>query len=90
MDFEIMRYRDDYRIFVNNPETGKKIIKELSNILADLGMRINSEKTIFSNDVIGSSIKADKLFWLTNSSRNWNITKHLLIIKELSEKYRNS
>ena len=26
-DFKIIRYRDDYRIFVNNPETGKQIIK---------------------------------------------------------------
>jgi hypothetical protein len=89
-NFKIIRYRDDYRIFVNNPETGKQIIKELSNVLSDLGMRISSEKTIFSNDVINSSIKADKLFWLTNSSKNWNIEKHLLIIKKLSEKYKNS
>ncbi len=89
-DFKIIRYRDDYRIFVNNPETGKRIIKELSNVLSDLGMRISSEKTIFSDDVINSSIKADKLFWLTNSSKNWNTEKHLLIIKKLSEKYRNS
>ena len=53
-------------------------------------MRISSEKTIFSDDVINSSIKADKLFWLTNSSKNRNIEKHLLIIKKLSEKHKNS
>lgn len=89
-DFKIIRYRDDYKIFVNNPEIGKQIIKELSNVLSDIGMRISSEKTIFSDDVINNSIKADKLFWLTNSSKNWNIEKHLLIIKKLSEKYKNS
>ena len=88
--FRIIRYRDDYRIFVNNPETGKNIIKELSNVLAKLGMRINSEKTKFSNDIISSSIKPDKLFWIANGSTDYNIEKNLLIIKTLSEQYRNS
>ena len=53
-------------------------------------MRISPEKTLFSNDVISSSIKTDKLFWLTNNSKNWNVEKHLLIIKKLSDKYKNS
>ncbi len=88
--FKIIRYRDDYRVFVKDLEVGKRIIKELSSVLADLGMRINPEKTYFSEDIISNSIKADKLFWLTNSSKNWNIEKHLLIIRELSQKYRNS
>jgi len=90
LECKIIRYRDDYRIFVNNPETGKLIIKELSNVLADLGMRISSEKTIFSTDVINNSIKADKLFWLANKTKNENIGKQLLIIKDLSDKYKNS
>jgi len=89
-DFKIIRYRDDYRIFVNNPEIGKQIVKELSLVLAELGMKINSEKTVFSNDIINSSIKEDKLFWLTYNSQNSDIEKHLLIIKNLSDKYKNS
>ena len=28
--YQIIRYRDDYRIFVNNLETGKAIIKKLA------------------------------------------------------------
>ena len=73
-DYKIIRYRDDYRIFVNNPETGKKVIKELTNILATIGMRISSEKTHFSDDVIVSSIKKDKLFWLMNKPNEYSFT----------------
>ena len=89
-DYKIIRYRDDYRIFVNNPEIGKKIIKELTDILASIGMRINSEKTNFSDDIIDSSIKKDKLFWLMNKTKESNETKNLLIIKSLAEKFPNS
>lgn len=89
-DYKVIRYRDDYRIFVNNPEAGRKIIKELTDILASIGMRINSEKTHFSDNVIDSSIKKDKLFWLMNKAKEWDVTKNLLIIKSLSEKFPNS
>ena len=90
VDFKIIRYRDDYRIFVNNPEIGKRIIKELSNVLADLGMKLNAIKTIQSDDVINNSIKPDKLYWLLHYSENKDPAKQLLIIKNLADRYRNS
>lgn len=89
-DYKILRYRDDYRIFVNNLEDGKKIIKELTEVLSSLGMRLSKDKTIFSEDVIDSSIKPDKLFWIMNYTFNKDLTKHLLIISQLSKKYPNS
>jgi hypothetical protein len=89
-DYKIIRYCDDYRIFVNNPENGKKIIKELSNVLAELGMKLNSQKTTSSDNVIKSSVKKDKLFWLSNEANHENITKQLLVISDFSNKYRNS
>lgn len=89
-DFKIIRYRDDYRIFVNNPEDGKKIIKILSEILTKLGMRINPEKTKFSSDVITSSIKADKLYWI-NMPKSFNsLQSELLSIRHLANKFPNS
>lgn len=66
-DFYILRYRDDYRIFVNSPQIADEIIKMLTEVLIDLGLKLNSSKTTFSNNVIQSSIKPDKLDWLVVS-----------------------
>ena len=89
-DFFILRYRDDYRIFVNNIELWKEILKDLTNILSDFWMRINSDKTLHSNDVINSSIKKDKIYYLLNSFRNNNLQKYLLILKKFADKFPNS
>jgi len=45
VDYKIIRYRDDYRIFSNNPQVAEQILKELTDILNDFGMKINSTKT---------------------------------------------
>jgi hypothetical protein len=65
-DYEIIRYRDDYRVFSNNPQTAEHITKLLTEILIDLGMRLNAQKTIVSNNVITNSIKSDKLYWMSS------------------------
>jgi hypothetical protein len=36
----ILRYRDDYRIFVNNPQEGELIVKLLTEITSDLGLKL--------------------------------------------------
>ena len=89
-EYKIIRYRDDYRVFVNNPEIGKEIIKELTNVLSEMGMRLNAEKTKYSDDVIFGSIKPDKLFWITHGNVKRNLEKNLLVIYDLSSKYPNS
>ena len=89
-EYKIIRYRDDYRVFVNNPEIGKEIIKELTNVLSEMGMRLNAEKTKYSDDVIFGSIKPDKLFWIAHGNVKRNLEKNLLVIYDLSSKYPNS
>ena len=90
-DYRIIRYRDDYRIFTNDIATGKKIVKELSNILADMGMRLNDEKTKDSNDIVVSAIKADKMqVIIDNRPDSYSLQHQLLYIKNLSEQYPNS
>jgi hypothetical protein len=91
-DYTILRYRDDYRIFTNNPEDGKKIAKQLSAVLAELGMHLNTRKTISSTEVIQSSIKADKLYWLAEqqSLKGLSLQKQLLLIHDFSLKYPNA
>ncbi|RDB03306.1 RNA-directed DNA polymerase [Runella aurantiaca] len=89
-DYEIIRYRDDYRIFSNNPQTAEHITKLLTEILIELGMRLNAQKTIVSNNVIKNSLKSDKLYWISSKKGAKSIQEHLLIIHKLSEEHPNS
>ncbi len=89
-NYEIIRYRDDYRVFSNNPQTVEHITKLLTEILIDLGMRLNAQKTIVSNNVIKSSLKSDKLYWISSRRGSNGIQDHLLIIHKLSEEQPNS
>ena len=89
-NYKIIRYRDDYRIFVSSPEIGKEIIKKLTDILASINMRINSDKTYFSDDIIDSCVKSDKPFWLMNKTRSKSPHKKLLVLKKLSKQFPNS
>ncbi|NAW50701.1 reverse transcriptase [Elizabethkingia argentiflava] len=89
-DYEIIRYRDDYRIFSNNPQIAEKITKLLTEVLVKLGMGLNAKKTIMSNNIINNSIKPDKLYWISSRKSATGIQEHLLIIHKLSEEYPNS
>lgn len=89
-EYKILRYRDDYRIFVNNPQKAELIVKLLSEVLIELGMKLNSQKTFLSNNVITDSIKTDKLYWIVNKQGDNNLQKHLFIIHNLASKYPNS
>ena len=89
-DYQIIRYRDDYRIFTNNPQDAELIAKLLTEILIELGMRLNAHKTIVSNNVVTASLKPDKLYWIASKKGVKNIQEHLLLIHNLSENYPNS
>ena len=83
-DYRILRYRDDYRIFVNNPQSGERILKCLTEVLIDLGMKLSPQKTETSSEIIRSSIKRDKLSWAFRKQRDKSLQKHLLIIHDHS------
>jgi len=89
-DYKILRYRDDYRIFTNSQEDGVMIAKLLTEILIDLNLKLNPNKTSVSDDIIQAAIKPDKLFWLTSKQRVKNLQKSLLLIHLLAKKYPNS
>ena len=89
-DYHILRYRDDYRIFVNNPYDGERILKCLTEVMIDLGLKLGREKTSASSDVIASSIKTDKIGWMLRKQWDNNLQKHLLIIHNHSVEYPNS
>ena len=89
-DYKILRYRDDYRIFVHNEIDGQMILKVLTEVLIDFGFKLNSSKTVISNDIITSSIKKDKLEWLFRKQNATTIQKQLLIVHDHAGKFPNA
>jgi hypothetical protein len=89
-DYKILRYRDDYRVFSNNPAHSERITKLLAEVLRDLGMKLSPDKTAVSDRIIQSSIKEDKLFWIGKEKKKRSLVKHMLLIHELAGEYPNS
>lgn len=100
-DYHIIRYRDDYRIFVNNPTEGAEITKYLTEILIELGLKLNPTKTSSSKNIILVSIKKDKIDlttsllgekYLSDDSENikYNNQRLLLQIYDFADKHPNS
>jgi len=89
-DYLILRYRDDYRIFCNNPRDGEQIIKMLTEVTISLGLKLNPAKTKASNDVVRASIKKDKIAWFSRKKSEKSLQKHLLIIHDHSLDFPNA
>ncbi len=88
--YKILRYRDDYRIFAKSQEDVVVVVKLLSEVLADLNLKLNTQKTFISNNVIRDSIKPDKLYWNTAKHGEKTLQQHLLLIHDLAQKHPNS
>jgi RNA-directed DNA polymerase len=89
-DYRILRFRDDYRLFVNNPQTGEAVLKALTETLIDLGLKLNTSKTTGSLSVISSSLKPDKMAWMRGRQGDENLQKHLLVIHAHGLDYPNA
>jgi Reverse transcriptase (RNA-dependent DNA polymerase) len=89
-EYRVLRYRDDYRIFVNNPQNGEVILKTLTEVMIDLGLKLNTSKTTGSQSVVSSSLKKDKLAWLRARQSDHDIQKHLLVIHAHGVDYPNA
>lgn len=89
-DYQVLRYRDDYRIFTNSKEDAQRILLALTGVLSSLNFKLNGPKTGFSDDVIGSSIKQDKRYWNRRASLRGSLLKQLLLVRELGLRFPNS
>lgn len=89
-EFRILRYRDDYRIFVDSPHTGEAILKCLTEVLIDLGLKLNTSKTTGAQPVVSNAIKPDKRAWLRGRQGDANIQKHLLVIHAHGHDFPNA
>ncbi|MBA4387439.1 MAG: reverse transcriptase [Verrucomicrobia bacterium] len=89
-EYRILRYRDDYRIFVNNPQVGETVLKSLTETLIELGLKLNTSKTTGSQLVVISSLKTDKRAWLLSRQGDQNLQKHLLVIHAHGSDFPNA
>ena len=95
--YEIIRYRDDYRIFCNDKDVLEKISYILQHVLESLNFRMNSKKTKISESIVTDSIKADKLAYIYNTpifNKKGvdfdSFEKHLLYILMFARQYSDS
>ncbi len=89
-EYRILRYRDDYRIFVNNPQVGETILKTLTEVLIDLGLKLSTSKTTVAAPIVTGSLKPDKRSWLRSRQGDRNLQKHLLVIHAHGTDFPNS
>ena len=95
--YEIIRYRDDYRIFCNDKDVLEKISYILQHVLESLNFRMNSKKTKISESIITDAIKSDKLAYIYNTpifNKKGcdfdSFEKHLLYILMFARQYPDS
>jgi RNA-directed DNA polymerase len=77
-------------VFVNGPEIGERILKALTEVLLELGLKLNASKTSSALTVIPSSIKNDKKQWMRSRQGDGNLQKHLLLIHCHSNDFPNA
>ena len=96
-DYEIIRYRDDYRIFSSNREALEDISYILQQVLERLNFRMNSQKTKISDSIVTDAVKSDKLAYIYNTpifNKKGvdfdSYEKHLLFILMFARQYSDS
>ena len=97
--YEIIRYRDDYRIFCNDKNLLENISYILQRVLESLNFRMNSQKTFISDSIVTDAVKPDKLAYIYNTpiyKKHEKVCvfesfeKHLLFILMFARKYPDS
>ncbi|MGC7136155.1 RNA-directed DNA polymerase [Listeria ivanovii] len=64
IDFKILRYRDDYRIFTKRLEDSTSINRELVILLQRFKLNLGVSKTSQITDIISGGLKEDKMYWI--------------------------
>lgn len=88
-EYQILRYRDDYRVFVNSQQVGESIVKLITEVATSLGLKLSPAKTKASSDVVRASVKSDKVAWMARKQSGKSLQKHLLIIHDHATQFPN-
>ena len=86
----VLRYRDDYRVYAETARDGEVVLKALTEVLIELGLRLNPRKTAGPLRVVAHSVKEDKLAWLRARQWDRDPQKHLLLIHAHGAEHPNS
>ena len=90
LEYQILRYRDDFKIFVNNPQVGQLVLKTITEVTSGIGLKMNPSKTKSTSQVIKGSIKEDKVEWLKRKQTASSLQKRLLLIHDHATNYPNA
>jgi RNA-directed DNA polymerase len=94
IDFRILRYRDDYRVFSNSDDRAEEILKVISDKLRSVGMKLGVSKTLLNRNTVEGSIKPDKLAGIDlqdlGSANAKTIQKQLLRLHSFGLRFPNS
>ncbi len=74
LEYEVLRYVDDYRIFCNDRDALDRVSYMLQHILERFNFRMNAAKTRTSSHLIDDSVKSDKAFYIFNTPIESNVT----------------
>ena len=88
--YHILRYRDDYRVFVNDSRLGETILKTLTEVMIELGLKLHATKTTGSQSVVYGSLKPDKRAWLTSRQGDKTLQRHLLVLHAHGMEFPNA
>ncbi len=89
-DYQILRYRDDYRVFTNSSQDAERILKCITEVLIGLGLKLGPGKTKLSDSVIRASVKEDKVQWICRKQVAKSLQKQLMIVHNHSLSYPNA
>ena len=90
-DYKILRYRDDYRIFARDVSSVKTIVRELAEVLSELNLNINANKTSIGDDIVLDSIKPDKRYRISVApDTGQSLQRKLMDIYDISKKFPDS
>lgn len=95
-NYEVLRYRDDYRIFSNNREELEMISYALQEVLSSIGLTLCADKSFISDSVLTDALKEDKRDYIYNTPVCGkkgvdfdSLQKHLYFIYEFGKKHPN-
>ncbi|MBO4480871.1 MAG: RNA-directed DNA polymerase [Alphaproteobacteria bacterium] len=87
-EYKILRYRDDYRIFTNNPKDSETILKIINDICQHMGLRLNIQKTFATDKIISKAVKKDRFEFPINFAQpNYKL---FLQLYKMSEDQQNA